>query len=496
MKPYNLSVLPRKAFSLLSSSLAIAIFGVALTGCGSGSHMAGPPPPVGNTKVVVLLTSTANDQLAIFDLSLVSVALTDSTGKSTTIFTSANPQFGAGIEWMHLNGAAEPLVTATLPQGTYTAATVTAAGCAFTNVTFAAPNLTTATFDEGLCGQGTGVTTVNLSSPIVVAGSVMALSLNLQVPQSFTLNGTGATETYTISPTFNLTPVSIAAEPTDELNGKVIDVAGQVMSLNMNGSSFIAQTADGISLTLNTNTSTIFQGIAAFSSLSTNLLVHFDAAIQSDGSWLATRVEVDDAAATQESIGPYSIPAGPAGGFVTLLFQSNGCATSGAPFCNNLFQFTSNTVFDISQQFSNVASLPFPATFNSANFLQGQNISAFTSGAVNGDNIPIPNTITLVPQTVNGTVTAVSNDAEFRVYTVTLAPYDLFPILQMYAFNLPFPHPADPTTIVVYADSSAKFLNSGGMVNVGSLLRFKGLVFFDNGTMRMDAAEVYDGVTE
>jgi hypothetical protein len=82
------------------------------------------------------------------------------------------------------------------------------------------------------------------------------------------------------------------------------------------------------------------------------------------------------------------------------------------------------------------------------------------------------------------------------VYTVTLAPYDLFPILQMYAFNLPFPHPADPTTIVVYADSSAKFLNSGGMVNVGSLLRFKGLVFFDNGTMRMDAAEVYDGVTE
>ena len=330
----------------------------------------------------------------------------------------------------------------------------------------------------------------------MVAGSVMALSLNLQVPQSFTLNGAGATATYTISPTFNLTPVSIAAEPTDELNGKVIDVAGQVMSLNMNGSSFIAQTADGISLTLNTNTSTIFQGIAAFSSLSTNLLVHFDAAIQSDGSWLATRVEVDDPAATQESIGPYSIPAGPVGGFATLRLQSNGCATSGAPFCNNLFQFTSNTVFDISQQFSNVASLPFPATFNSANFLQGQNISAFTSGAVNGDNIPIPNTITLVPQTVNGTVTAVSNDAEFRLYTVTLAPYDLFPILQMYAFNLPFPHPADPTTIVVYVDSSAKFLNSGGRVNVGSLERFKGLVFFDNGTMRMDCSEIYDGVTE
>jgi hypothetical protein len=34
------------------------------------------------------------------------------------------------------------------------------------------------------------------------------------------------------------------------------------------------------------------------------------------------------------------------------------------------------------------------------------------------------------------------------------------------------------------------------MVNVGSLLRFKGLIFDDNGTLRMDAAEIYDGVTE
>jgi hypothetical protein len=34
------------------------------------------------------------------------------------------------------------------------------------------------------------------------------------------------------------------------------------------------------------------------------------------------------------------------------------------------------------------------------------------------------------------------------------------------------------------------------MVNVGSLLRFKGLIFDDSGTMRMDASEIYDGVTE
>jgi hypothetical protein len=495
MNMRNVFVSPRNTFNSLLAVLAIAIFGASLVGCGSGMQMSGPTPAK-TTQVVVLLTSTANDQLAIFNVALASIALTDTTGKSTTIFTGANPQFGTQVEWMHLSGASEPLVTVSVPQGTYTAATVTTAGCAFTNVTFAAPNLTTATFDEVLCGQGTGVTTVNLSNPITVGGSVMALSLNLQVPQSFTLNGTGATTTYTISPTFNLTPVSIAAEPTDEMNGKAIDVAGQVTSLNMNGSSFTALTTDGISLTLSTNTSTTFQGIAAFSSLSANLLVHFDAAIQSDGSLLATRVEVADVAAPQESIGPYSIPAGPTDGFVTLLLESNGCANSGAPFCNNLFQFNSNTAFNISQQFSNVTSLPFFATFNSANFLQGQNISVFAPPALNETDIPIPTTITLRPQTVNGTVTAISSDAGFTTYTVTLASYDLFPVLQLYVPNLPFPHPTSPATIVVYADTSAKFLNSGGMVNVGNLLRFKGLVFFDNGAMRMDASEIYDGVTE
>jgi hypothetical protein len=105
--------------------------------------------------------------------------------------------------------------------------------------------------------------------------------------------------------------------------------------------------------------------------------------------------------------------------------------------------------------------------------------------------------ITLRPQTVNGTVTAISNEGGFTVYTVTLASYNLFPVLQLDAANNPaLPHVTNSTTITVYADTSALFLNSGGMVNVGSLLRFKGLVFFDSGTMRMDAGEIYDGVTE
>jgi hypothetical protein len=500
MKTHKLVDSRKNPLGILLSVLGIAIFGASLAGCGSSM---GGPTPAKTTQVVVLLTSTANDQLSIFTANITSIALTNSAGMSTTIFAGANPQSGTPVEWMHLNGASEPLPAVSVPQGTYTSATVTVSNCTFDNVTFANQSITTSEYTGGPCGQGAGSTTVNLPSAITVTGSVMGLSLNLQVPQSYTLVGSGATAVVTVSPVFNLTEVSIAAVPTDETNGKVIGVAGQVMSLNMNGTSFTAQTADGVSLMLSTNSSTTFQGIAAFSSLSTNLLVNFDAAIQSDGSLLATRVEVDNAAATLEAIGPFIVAEGGVGGLLTDLLEFNGCPASGNPLCGTegpaFFQSNGNTVFDISQQFSNVATLPFAATFSSANFLQGQNVSAFTSSdsPVSPPPTPIVSTITLRPQTVNGTVTAISNDGGFTVYTVTLASYNLFPVLQQDAASDPaLPHLTAPTTIVIYADSSALFLNSGGMVNVGSLLRFKGLIFDDNGTLSMDASEIYDGVTE
>jgi hypothetical protein len=48
---------------------------------------------------------------------------------------------------------------------------------------------------------------------------------------------------------------------------------------------------------------------------------------------------------------------------------------------------------------------------------------------------------------------------------------------------------------VVYVDSNTQLLNSEPIA-VGSPLRFNGLVFNDNGTLRMDCAQVSDGVTE
>lgn len=48
--------------------------------------------------------------------------------------------------------------------------------------------------------------------------------------------------------------------------------------------------------------------------------------------------------------------------------------------------------------------------------------------------------------------------------------------------------------MVVYAGNT-QMLNSGA-VSVGGLFRFYGLMLNDNGTLRMDCAQVNDGVPE
>jgi hypothetical protein len=293
MKLFNSSS-AKRTNTLVSSIAALVIVAISMAGCG-GSGSTGSTPPTGNTQVVLLLTSTANDQLADFLLTLATVSLTDSKGNVVTLYNNTN--MSAIEEWMHLNGYAEPFVTASVPDGTYTSAAVTTFSCLFTTFTFVNNSLNEDTYDEGLCAQGTGTTTVTLPNPIVVTGSTMALSLNLQIPQSYTLDASSMVfATYTISPQFTLSPVAISATPTDQSNGKLINVAAQVMSLGTDGKSFTAQTTDSALLNLTSNASTVFQGISGISSLAVDELLYFDVAVQSDGSLLATRIEVDDPA--------------------------------------------------------------------------------------------------------------------------------------------------------------------------------------------------------
>lgn len=478
--------------------LAFALAVCLVCGCSSGMSM-NPPPPNTPTNVVVAMTSTANDKLVQFFLTIASISLTDEGGNIVTLYTNPNLQdFRTGnLEFMHLNGVSEPVVTGMVPQGVYIQASIKVASCSFTNITInPTGGVVQSTFAEGLCGQGTGQTSVNLPAPIMVSGAAMALSLNLQVGQSFTLNANAFPQpTYSISPVFTLTPFTLSPQPTNELNGKFDGINARITSINSAANSFVAQTADGFPLTVNSGAHTLFQGVAAFSTMAVGTLVNMDVAIQPDASLVATRVEVDDLAAPMVSIGPLLAATSVPTQFVNVPTLSEGCTTTGTPFCGVIFNYDNNTVFSVSGQVSNVQNLPFPATFTGPGLLLGQNVSFFSLGQLMGQGFELVTTATLSPQIFNGTVTAVSSNNNFTVYSVTLASDSLIPTLQGQTGTTINRLNAPVNSMEVYVDSSAQLLNTSP-ITAGSLLRFRGVVFDDSGTLRMDCNLIRDGVPE
>lgn len=476
----------------LYAALFFSASAIFLGGCGSAaSAPIVPPPPPGPTSVTVLRSTTANDRLLLLSLAITSITLTSQSGNSVSVFRS--PNTGRFLEFMHLNGTLEPLATASVPQDTYVSAAVTVMSCDFTNLSVKPDGgLVIATYAQGLCGNGTGTTTVNLASPIKVDGTAMGLRLDLQTSKSYTLTSVGPPAVYAINPVFNLTPVSFSSQPLNVENTKLNGVYGRIVSINTAGNSISLNTPDGPALTINSNASTQFQGIQNFSALTVGMFVDMDLAIQMDGSLQAARVTVEDPVARDVAIGPIAGVYGQSTLLYTTQVQQQGDDTPLPMYW--VFQYTGNTVFKTSGQFTNLQSLPFTATFGPSSIIAGQNVylsSSFisTRGGVNS----LASTITLVPQTINASVLSVSNSNGFQIYNVRLAPYNLIPALtaevgQSTVLNT-------PASVVVYVDSSTRMFNSAPIA-AGSLLRFNGLIFNDNGTLRMDCGKVKDGVTE
>ena len=481
-------------FFIFFSSLALVVFTAATLGCGSGgmTSLSTAPALSGNTMVMVQLSSTGNDQLSQYNIGLSSFALTSQSGKSVSLFstiTSPTPPLG---EFMHLNGPVEPLLTATVPQDVYTTATATLSGAGG----FACVSQIPGAVQTSFFGPPQSVT-ITLPSPITVTGRAMALSLDLQVSQSATFsscNLQGAT--YTNTPTFTLVPVVLSSQPTNVENGKQNGIEGLVASVTSSGSGFTMVTPDGIRLSVTTGGSTVYQGVSGQSALVAGMPIEMDTAIQGDGSLLATRVEVEDTNTNTVSVmtGPLLIVADSQPTFTMLARQQQGYLFAGVVSGPADFSF-SNATFKISGQFANLQNLPFPATFTGATMFDGQNVYVSSHATtISGGPTYVPlSTITLMPQTINGTVSAVGSDGAFTTYTVTLASYDLIPNLAVQPGQTTVL--TDPSNVVVYVDSNTQTLNSTPLA-AGSLLRFNGLLFNDNGTLRMDCGQVNDGVAE
>jgi Domain of unknown function (DUF5666) len=484
--------------SLLVTLFSIGLILSLMTACASSSA---PPPPKlsGNTQVTVLLTSTANDQLSEFDIGFQSIALTNQSGKTVTLASLPTSGPPLDAEFMHLNGTAQPLLTATIPQDIYTSATVTLGGGAFVCVALGQVNgqqtLSTATYS-----LFPPTATVNLPSPLTVTGTSMALSLDLLVSQSATIgdcvNANGFSG-FSAAPTFSLTPLALAASPTNSANGKVMGLDGEISATTSGSSSFslwipnYVPAGSGLPVSVRADSNTVYQGISGPSALTVAMFVNMDGTIQSDGSLLATRIAVEDPSAVYVFRGPLMLVAPSVSAVLVHAREMQGADMPGFPTGMSLNFNYGSAAFKISGQLSNPESLPFVPSFNGSNMVPGQEVYISTATLPPGGPYPAVTTMTLMPQTINGTITALSTAGNFTDYTVTLAPYDLFPMLAVQPGQTAVEN--NPSQVEVYVDSNTQQLNTQALA-VGSTLRFYGLVFNDNGTLRMDCAQASDGV--
>jgi hypothetical protein len=480
--------------------LILSVAALLTAGCGGATETTFR----GNTAVTLFATGTANDLLTSFRAGISSLTLTSKSGATIDLLPSP-----IAPDFIHENGIVQPEGTTSVPQGDYVSATASFSGGGFV-CSYLIENGAYGTADYGYEIPAPNLT-VTLPAPITVTGSSMGLQLELPVSQSLSLPGgcsMSGNQTYTLQPAFVLTPLTLAAQPTNSVNGLVLNQQGMIASIDAGAQGFSATNIyDGSTWQVTANQNTAYQGVTGLSELAVGMPVEVDEAVQADGSLAATRVQVYDANTDTLSvnIGPllntnFTLEYPGTNLVPNLLFVARGVGQGTVPeddVCEAPNWNDSGAVFQVSGEFANLQSLPFPATFDASSVAPGQRVAATTHDTAHVcetvNDYSSAATVTLLPQTLDGTVEAVSSEGGFTTYTVELASYDLFPEMGSQP-NQVLPV-ANPGTIVVYADTNTQMLNTHP-ISVGSVERFYGLVFNDNGTLRMDCAQVNDGVAE
>ena len=497
----HLNVLSKGILRWAALCAAALVPGV-VAGCG-GASTSGPgggPVPGATTQVTVVASSAANDRVVRFGLTLKSLSLTNKAGKSVPVLST--PQ---EVEFVHLNGSSEPLLTVSVPQDVYTSATATVGYTSFTCVALNPSTGSNTTASDADASVDNSQVTTQLPEPLTVDGDTMAVSLELQLSQSASFPSTcynTVDAPFSITPTFNLATMTVPALPSNPTNGKLSALEGLVASAGAGSGSFTVEAADGtpvgttMSTTWNvkTNSSTTYQGITNAGAVTAGMAVDFDGVLNPDGSVLATRVAVPDTDTTNLVVnqGPLTeiMSSGP------ILVQVNQEAEGSQKLVDGwgIYNF-SNATFAIWGGVTNVANLPFAASFDARTIVPGQMV-AITSHVTQVERYPnyAPATVvTLMPQTIDGIVDAIGTAGAFTTYTIRLAQYDVFPQFAVQGGQTTLL--TSPLQVVVYTDQNTQLANTE-TPSVGSAVRFRGVIFNDNGTLRMDCTQVEGGVAQ
>ena len=415
------------------------------------------------TAVPVSITDAPSDQVIAASLTLNSIVLTDASGKTASILSAP-----LTFEATHLDAVQEPLFTPAIPVDTYTGVALT-----YSNAEVAYIDPTTKKVVQATATLANTSQTITFSTPIVINNTMTSLIIDYMVANSVTISGS----TVTVTPEFNVAAAPIPQQPTNGTNGLQCGIQGEVTALGAN--SFTLTNASGTALTIYVNSSTQYQGLSGFSALAVGALVEVDTATQTNGTLLALRVNEqgppppNGGTPLEMLVGPVTAVTGsPATSFTQVSRQQIGMPSTTTPIETNTITINGSTTFQLPGRFGNVSggALPFTPTFSASTLFAGQVVSVAASSVTN--NAATAVSVSVAPQTVDGTVASISSANGYAAYVVTLPSGGWLATL------------TGMTSVTVYTNDNVQAINTNPIA-VGSSVRFNGFLFKNSGALVM-----------
>jgi hypothetical protein len=430
---------------------------IAAAACGSGGNSRSIGSP--GTAPVTVNIGDAVAGLASFEATITNITLTGSTGTTTLLSAPVR------LELTHLAGTFRPVAVVNVPVGSYTQLSIT--------VTSAEATVFSGSQLVNLSVPSAGTTfPVTLNPPLTISGGANTLNIDFNLTSSLS-----------IDPFLNIlfTPqflVSAAVVPPAaqqgpgsgqfDLGGVVQSVSGTQFTMTVDGGSLSNTGTVPQTLTFNTNSSTTFDGVAGLSAALQGLVVQVDAITQSDGTFLARKVEIDSSSPNgMEVQGFVTAVSGTPPGSFQLVPQEVSASAAVGPVLGSSIVLSINpgpspTTFRIGQ--SNVSLngiLPAPTFASASDLAAGQQVEGDTNAA-GGSNFT-PTRVQLKEQALDGTISALSGS----IFTLTVDPNSAFAKVS---------GKSSVTANVLNAQNK-----TGKTLANGQAVRVRGLLFFNTG---------------
>jgi hypothetical protein len=415
-----------------------------------------------------------SDRLVAVSMTIGSMTLTKASGGTVSVVSSSTP-----IEIMHLMGAVDPISLMNVAQGPYSGATMNISGA---TVMYMDPN-TMQLVQKSVSGPMN--TTVNFSPSLTIGTSPMVLNLDMNMASSVSIDQSGNVST-TPTMTATMNPCCTGSSQDPE-NGGIEHMIGSVMSFS--GSSFtmsMMQSSQNIPVATGSNTQ--FEGMGGMGGMSNNMLVMVDATMQSDGTFMASKVQSVMSMSNGSMAG--GLVTGTTGNPVTqltLAMQDGAGSGMMGTFLagTTTVEVSPSAAFNIDSDNVDMSNLPFTPVFDGTTIFKGQCVRAVSSsgmmsgggmGGMMGGGTINASEMDLEQQGLSGTVSGYSGSAP-TAFTLTLPSDSAFTSLTA------------STTVTVFQQPGTELPGMTSLTN-GSTVHVRGLLFFDAGTYKLVAGRI------